>query len=59
LIFSTVVQKGSVILGFLDPLAAVMVSMTLLIVLVYRRVNLGIMLNATALLLALLVYLLF
>jgi hypothetical protein len=46
-------------LGFLDPLAAIIVSMTFPIVLSYRRVNLGIMLNATALLLALLVYFLF
>ncbi len=46
-------------MGFLDPLAAMIVSITFLIVLVYRRVNLGIVLNATALLLALLVYFLF
>lgn len=54
MIFPTAVQKGSVALGFLDPLTAIIVSLTFLIVLLYKRVNLGIVLNATALLLALL-----
>lgn len=41
-------------MGFLDPFAAIIVSLAFLIVLLYKRVNLGIVLNATALLLALL-----
>jgi len=41
-------------LGFLDPLTAVVVSFCFLGVMIYRRVNLGITLNSTALLLALL-----
>jgi integral membrane protein (TIGR00529 family) len=41
-------------LGLLDPLTAVVISFCFLGVLLYRRVNLGITLNATAVLLALL-----
>jgi integral membrane protein (TIGR00529 family) len=41
-------------LGFLDPLPAVIVSFCLLGIMLYKRVNLAITLNATALLLALL-----
>jgi len=41
-------------LGFVDPIIALVVSFAFLGVLLYRRVNLGITLNATALLLALL-----
>jgi len=41
-------------LGFLDPLTAVIVSFCFLGVMIYKRVNLGITLNSTALLLALL-----
>ncbi|MEM3640946.1 MAG: DUF401 family protein [Candidatus Bathyarchaeia archaeon] len=41
-------------MGLLDPLTAVVVSFCFLGVLLYRRVNLGIALNATAILLALL-----
>ena len=41
-------------LGFLDPLTAVIVSFCFLGVMLYKRVNLGITLNSTALLLALL-----
>jgi len=41
-------------LGFLDPVTAVIVSFCFLGVMVYKRVNLGITLNLTALLLALL-----
>jgi integral membrane protein (TIGR00529 family) len=41
-------------LGFVDPLIALVISFCFLGILVYRRVNLGITLNATALLLALL-----
>jgi hypothetical protein len=46
-------------LGFLDSLAAMIVSITFLIVLVYRRVKLGIVVNAIAVLSASLVYFLF
>jgi hypothetical protein len=42
-------------LGFVDPLVAVIVSFCFLGVMIYKRVNLGITLNAAALLLALLV----
>jgi len=41
-------------LGFVDPSIAFIVSLCFLLVLLYKRVNLGITLNATALLLALL-----
>jgi hypothetical protein len=41
-------------LGFLEPLTAIIVSFCFLGVMLYKRVNLGITLNATALLLALL-----
>lgn len=41
-------------MGFLDPLTAVIISFFCLGVLIYRRVNLGITLNVTAMLLALL-----
>jgi hypothetical protein len=41
-------------LGFVDPLTAVIVSFCFLGVMIYKRVNLGITLNSTALLLALL-----
>jgi len=41
-------------LGFVDPLAAIIVSFFFLGVMIYKRVNLGITLNAAALLLALL-----
>jgi integral membrane protein (TIGR00529 family) len=41
-------------LGFLDPVAALIVSFCILGLMLYKRVNLGITLNATALLLALL-----
>jgi len=41
-------------LGFLDPVTAVIVSFCFLGVMIYKRVNLGITLNSTALLLALL-----
>lgn len=52
MIFPTAVQKGSVTLGFVDPLPAIAISLAFLVVLLYKRVNLGIILNATALLLA-------
>jgi len=42
-------------LGFVDPLTALIVSFLFLGVMIYKRVNLGITLNAAALLLALLV----
>jgi integral membrane protein (TIGR00529 family) len=42
-------------LGFVDPLTALIVSFCFLGVMIYKRVNLGITLNAAALLLALLV----
>ena len=41
-------------MGFVDPLIAIIITIGLLIVLLYKRVNLGIALNATALFLALL-----
>jgi hypothetical protein len=41
-------------LGFVDPLIAILIAIGFLIVLLYKRVNLGIALNATALFLALL-----
>lgn len=41
-------------MGFVDPPIAIVVSLCFLILLLYRRVNLGITLNATALILALL-----
>lgn len=41
-------------MGFVDPLVAIIIAICFLIVLLYKRVNLGIALNATALLLALL-----
>jgi integral membrane protein (TIGR00529 family) len=41
-------------LGFVDPLVAIIIAIGFLIVLLYKRVNLGIALNATALFLALL-----
>jgi integral membrane protein (TIGR00529 family) len=41
-------------LGFVDPLIAIIIAIGFLIVLLYKRVNLGIALNATALFLALL-----
>jgi integral membrane protein (TIGR00529 family) len=41
-------------LGFLEPLTAIIVSFCLLVIMLYKRINLGITLNATALLLALL-----
>ena len=41
-------------MGFVDPLAAIIVSFFFLGVMIYKRVNLGITLNAAALLLALL-----
>jgi len=41
-------------LGFFDPLLAVIAAIAFLIILIYKRVNLGIALNATALFLALL-----
>lgn len=41
-------------MGVLDPLTAIIVSLGFMILLLYRRVNLGIVLNATALTLALL-----
>ncbi len=41
-------------MGFIDPLIAIIVTIGFLIVLLYKRVNLGIALNATAFLLALL-----
>jgi hypothetical protein len=41
-------------LGFVDPLAAIIASFCFLGIMLYKRVNLGITLNATALLLALL-----
>jgi len=49
-----VVCKGSVALGFVDPLTAIIVSFCFLGLMIYKRVNLGITLNAAALLLALL-----
>jgi integral membrane protein (TIGR00529 family) len=48
------IQEGKSALGFVDPLPAVIVSLCFLIVLLYKRVNLGITLNATAIILALL-----
>jgi len=41
-------------MGFVDPVIAIIVSLGFLAVLLYKRVNLGIVLNVTALLLALL-----
>ena len=41
-------------MGLIDPLIAIAIAVCLLIVLLYKRVNLGIALNATALLLAVL-----
>lgn len=41
-------------MGFVDPLAAIIASLCFLGIMLYKRVNLGITLNATALLLALL-----
>ena len=41
-------------MGFVDPLTAIIISFCFLGVMIYKRVNLGITLNATALLLALL-----
>ena len=41
-------------MGFVDPIIALVVSFTFLGALLYKRVNLGITLNATALVLALL-----
>ena len=41
-------------MGFVDPLVAIIIAIGFLIVLLYKRVNLGIALNATALFLALL-----
>lgn len=52
--FSRWAFKGSFTLGLLDPLTAIIVSFAFMILLLYRRVNLGIVLNATALLVALL-----
>jgi len=49
------VQKEAYALGFVDPLTAIIVSFCFLGVLIYKRVNLGITLNVTALLLAFLV----
>jgi len=46
--------RKSICLGFVNPPAALVVSFCFLGVMLYRRVNLGITLNATALLLALL-----
>jgi hypothetical protein len=43
-----------VALGFVDPLTAIIVSLAFMIPMLYKRVNLGIVLNATALLVALL-----
>lgn len=48
------VAKGCLSLGLLDPLTAVVVSFCFLGVMLYKRVNLGVTLNATAILLALL-----
>ena len=42
-------------MGFVDPLTALIVSFCFLGVMIYKRVNLGITLNAAALLLALLI----
>jgi len=41
-------------LGFVDPLVAVVISFCILGIMLYKRINLGITLNATAILLALL-----
>jgi integral membrane protein (TIGR00529 family) len=53
LLFLTLEKEDSA-LGFVDPLTAIIVSLCFLIVLLYKRVNLGITLNAAAILLALL-----
>jgi integral membrane protein (TIGR00529 family) len=50
--FSIAVQRGSIILGFVDPLTAIVISLIFLVVFLYKRIDLGIILNATALLLA-------
>jgi len=47
-------KKGSVTLGFVGPTIGIIAALCFLVVLLYKRVNLGIVLNATALLLALL-----
>jgi hypothetical protein len=41
-------------LGLVDPAIAIVVSLGLLVILLYKRLNLGIVLNATALFLAVL-----
>ncbi|MEM3730532.1 MAG: DUF401 family protein [Candidatus Bathyarchaeia archaeon] len=41
-------------MGFVDPVIAILIAFSLLIILLYKRVNLGITLNATAIVLALL-----
>jgi len=52
--FSQSHKKGAENLGLLEPAIAIIVSLGFLIALLYKRVNLGITLNVTALLLALL-----
>lgn len=52
--FSSWGYKGSFTLGLLDPLTAIIISFAFMILLLYKRVNLGIVLNVTALLVALL-----
>jgi len=47
-------EKEEPSLGLIDPVVAIIVSLSILVLLLYKRVNLGIVLNATALLLALL-----
>ena len=39
-------------MGLVEPAVAIIIALTLLVVLLYKRVNLGIVLNAAALLLA-------
>jgi integral membrane protein (TIGR00529 family) len=46
--------EGSGTLGFVSPVVAIIAALAFLVVLLYKRVNLGIVLNATALFLALL-----
>lgn len=47
-------RKGSVKLGFVAPAIGIVAALCFLVVLLYKRVNLGIVLNATALFLAVL-----
>jgi hypothetical protein len=47
-------MKGRLTLAFVNPSIAIIAALCLLVVLLYKRINLGIVLNATALFLALL-----